>query len=202
LLALLRPVVTTTERRSFSRKSIELAREVGDTASLGVSTANLGELAFQRGEYSNAEGLFRTAHGLFTDLQHAGGLAYVFHHLALVKLAQSEYEEALEYLGDALRSGHARGDVEIMAYCLGAAASVALGQQDAERAALLLGAAESMRRRIGIALSPKDQRENEAARAASRDTLGSRAFEEAWANGAEMTSDEAVACVLGEVRST
>jgi hypothetical protein len=79
--------------------------------------------------------------------------------------------------------------------CLAAFARLALVEGDGERAALLAGAAEGLRRRVGLrALMLLRQGEAELV-AQVRRALGADRFEEVFAAGARRTQQEAVAAV-------
>jgi hypothetical protein len=70
-----------------------------------------------------------------------------------------------------------------------------VGGGDAERAALLAGAAEGLRRRVGLRAWPL-QRQGEAELVAQiRQALGPDRFEEVFAVGARLNQQEAVAAV-------
>jgi hypothetical protein len=69
---------------------------------------------------------------------------------------------------------------------------VALGRGDAERAALLLGAADATRERVGVAPVGAERLEAELARRAARSQLGEPAFQTATAAGRGQDADEAL----------
>jgi hypothetical protein len=64
------------------------------------------------------------------------------------------------------------------------------------RAARLYGAAEALREAIPAPLPPADPADHERQAAATRDTLGKKAFAAAWAAGRQMTMEQAVAYAL------
>jgi hypothetical protein len=79
--------------------------------------------------------------------------------------------------------------------CLAAFARLALVEGDAERAALLAGAAEGLRRRVGLrSLVVLRQGEAELVGQVGQ-ALGADRFEEVFAAGARLTQQEAVAAV-------
>ena len=79
-----------------------------------------------------------------------------------------------------------------MTLCLTAFAQLAFVEGDGERAALLAGAAEDLRRRVGLrALILLRQGEAELLDQI-RQTLGADRFDQAFAAGAQLTQQEAV----------
>jgi hypothetical protein len=79
--------------------------------------------------------------------------------------------------------------------CLAAFAQLALVEGDLERAALLAGAAEGLRRRVGLRAWPLQRRGEAELVAQIRQALGADRFEEVVAAGARLNRREAVAAV-------
>jgi hypothetical protein len=79
--------------------------------------------------------------------------------------------------------------------CLTAFAQLAFAEGDGERAALLAGAAEGLRRRVGLRAWPLQRRPEAELVAQIRQALGGDRFEEVFAAGARLTQQEAVAAV-------
>jgi hypothetical protein len=72
---------------------------------------------------------------------------------------------------------------------------LALAEGDAERAALLAGAAEGLRRRVGRRAWPSLRRGEAEVVAQVREALGAGRFDKAFAAGARLNLGEAVAAV-------
>ena len=114
---------------------------------------------------------------------------------ARIKIAQGQFEEAeqdaYEALGVAESIG-ARLSVPDIFDCL---AALACGAGDHREAARLFGATESMRRQMGAARFKVYDADCAVAVADLREALGDNEFEEAWAEGAALSLDEAIAYV-------
>jgi hypothetical protein len=78
---------------------------------------------------------------------------------------------------------------------LPAFARLALVEGDAERAALLVGPAEGLRRRVGLRAWPMLRPEEAELVAQIRQAVGADRFEEVFAAGARLSRREAVAAV-------
>jgi hypothetical protein len=76
-------------------------------------------------------------------------------------------------------------------------AQLALVQGDAERVALLAGAAEGLRRRVGLRAWPSHRRAEAALVDQIRQALGADRFDQAFAAGARLNQREAVDVVRG-----
>jgi hypothetical protein len=79
--------------------------------------------------------------------------------------------------------------------CLAAFARLAFAEGDPDRAALLAGAAEGLRRRAGRRAWPSFRREEAEVVAQVRGALGANRFDEAFAAGSRLNLREAVAAV-------
>jgi predicted ATPase/class 3 adenylate cyclase/DNA-binding CsgD family transcriptional regulator len=114
---------------------------------------------------------------------------------ARVKIAQGQVEEAEQDAYEALgiaESIDAHLSVPDIFDCL---ATLACGVGDHREAARLFGAAESMRRQMGAARFKVYDADYDAAVANLREAMGNNDFETAWAEGAALSADEAIAYV-------
>ena len=80
-----------------------------------------------------------------------------------------------------------------MTLCLAAFAQLALVEGDPERAALLAGAADGLRRRVGLQAWPLLRREEAELAAQVRQALGEDRFDQVFAAGSRLSQREAVA---------
>jgi DNA-binding CsgD family transcriptional regulator len=114
---------------------------------------------------------------------------------ARVKIAQEQPEEAEQDAYEALgiaESLDARLSVPDIFDCL---ATLAWGAGNHREAARLFGATESMRPQMGVARFKVYEADYEDAVANVRQALGDKDFETAWAEGAALSADEAIAYV-------
>jgi predicted ATPase/DNA-binding CsgD family transcriptional regulator len=112
---------------------------------------------------------------------------------ARVAIAQGDPDQAERDAHDALaRAADLRTDLFIpdILECLGTLAVDAGSHREAAR---LLGATEATRQRIGAVRFKIYDSAYEASVAAVRDTLGEKDFEAAWAEGAALSTEEAIA---------
>ena len=104
-------------------------------------------------------------------------------------------DEARALLDEALERSLAARSTPFVTLCLAAYAQVAFAEGDPERAALLEGAAEGLRRRVGLAAWPHLRRVEADLVAQVRQKLGSDHFDRAFSVGSGLTQWEAVAIV-------
>ncbi|HXZ69447.1 MAG TPA: hypothetical protein VEH31_01080, partial [Streptosporangiaceae bacterium] len=85
--------------------------------------------------------------------------------------------------------------VQYVSQCLAAFARLAVAEGDAEQAALLAGAAQGLRHRVGLHAWPTLRRGETELVAQGRQTLGADRFDQAFAAGSGLSQREAVAAV-------
>ena len=113
--------------------------------------------------------------------------------LGALALVQGRLEDAQASLEEALELSLAARSTQLVALCLAGFAWLASVEGNAERAALLAGAAEGLRRRVGLRAWPLHRRAEAALVAQIRQALGGDRFDQAFATGAQLSQREAVA---------
>ncbi|MDQ4058597.1 MAG: hypothetical protein M3124_05685, partial [Actinomycetota bacterium] len=88
------------------------------------------------------------------------------------------------------------GDLDGVAEAIEGLAGLAVAEERFVRAARLGGAADSLRRTLGIPLPEVDRVRLDGWLEEPRDRLGGEDFNAAWAEGAGMTTEQAIAYAL------
>jgi predicted ATPase/class 3 adenylate cyclase len=178
------------------RAAAELARTGGFVWFLGVATGNLGDLLTEQGDYAQARACFEESLRLFRELgderkvvEHTVNLGFLAAREGRSAEAEALLREGLEYAGPLV-------DKELTIWCLGELAARAVSTGDAERAARLTGAIETLRDETGHAALPEEQRVSEQTRSALVSELGQERLAIALAIGRELTFEQAVAYAL------
>jgi hypothetical protein len=104
-------------------------------------------------------------------------------------------EDARALLNEALDLSLAAHSTHGVTLCLAGFAELALVEGDAERAALVAGAAEGLRRRVGLQTWPLLRREEAELVAQVRQALGADRFDQVYAAGSRLSQQEAVTAV-------
>jgi predicted ATPase len=115
--------------------------------------------------------------------------------LGILDVAQRRPEQARALLDEALDLGVAARSVQFVAQCLAAFARLAVAEDDPEQAALLEGAAQGLRQRVGLHAWPMLRRGEAGLMAQGRQRLGADRFDQAFAAGSGLSQREAVAAV-------
>jgi predicted ATPase len=160
---------------------------------VAVLTAGLVETAM--GSHDAALGHLREARTLAGRFDHAGLSAWSQVQLGILALVRGQLEEARALLDEGLELSLATRSTRNVTLCLTAFAQLAFVEGDGERAALLAGAAEGLRQRVGLRAWPL-QRQGEAQMVAQiRQALGVDRFDQGFAAGTRLNRREAVAAV-------
>ena len=147
------------------------------------------------GRPEDALGHLREARALAERFDHAGLSAWSQVQLGILALARGRPEEARALLDEGLELSLATHSTRNVTLCLTAFAQLAFVQGDGERAALLAGAAEGLRQRVGLRAWPL-QRQGEAQLVAQiRQALGADRFDQEFAAGVRLNRQQAIAAV-------
>jgi predicted ATPase len=169
---------------------LPLLRKQGNPSRLAVALGNLGTIAHMRGEAATAVDYYEQAIDASRGAGDEDGVAVNLHNLARSELALARSERAREALCGSLAIARRLGYREVIAYCLGGFAELATVEEDATRAATLLGASEGLFSDIGAILSPDEAEAQERVTKYIVDALGAERAGELRAEGAASTLDE------------
>jgi hypothetical protein len=165
---------------------------------MGNAQRALGRVALFQGDHERARAAFMADLAASRAVGDVGGVATALDLLGSVALAQGDYAGAGAYFRERLAEDRRLGKRDDSDELLEKLATVAVVQGQPARAARLLGAAETARRRDGVERRRSEQARYEETEAAARAALGAAAFAAAWAAGEAMTLDETAAYVLAD----
>ncbi len=182
-----------SEAEALTQEALVLFQEVGDEPGLGLVYNSIGERARLSGEDAVARRAYEESLAIAERTGDTRRQYYVLFNLAFVAQHEGDHHEAIRLL---LRSLALCLDIgvqtDVAQELLAFAGSLgALGEPI--RAAHLFGAAYTYLEHSGAMIDPSDQPEHDRNIAFVRAQLGEAAFEAAWAEGQEMTLDQAVA---------
>jgi predicted ATPase len=115
--------------------------------------------------------------------------------LGILDVLRAGLDEARALLEEALDLSLAARNTQFVTLCLAGYAWLAFADGDPERAARLEGAAEGLRRRVGLQAWPQMRRVEADLAAQARQRLGAARFDQAFAAGSGLTQQKAVAIV-------
>jgi tetratricopeptide (TPR) repeat protein len=195
-MAWIAPVVNDFDRALREASvSLEQLRDQDEPFWTALAEFTLGFLETAVGHYDDAIGHLTVGRDLGERLGNAWIAAGPRVQLGTVAVAQGRLEDARALLEEGLNfSLEARGTHGVT-LCLAAFAGLAVVEGAPERAALLAGAAEGLRRRVGLRAWPLHRRAEAALMDQIRQALGAGRFDQAFAAGHQLNQRDAVAVV-------
>ncbi|MGH3918774.1 MAG: LuxR C-terminal-related transcriptional regulator [Pseudonocardiaceae bacterium] len=175
--------------------AVEAERLSGSAYQLSLHLVVLGILDLIEGNLDAARGHAEEALEVARRLGSGFTQANAECLLGRLALAASEATEAERYVHDALGRLVAKGFAIAVPECLDVLAAVAAAQESFEEAARLLGAASTGRQRLGIVRFPPEPQFWAAVEHTTREALGPDGYHAAFAAGAALETDDAVAYV-------
>ncbi len=121
--------------------------------------------------------------------------------LGIMAVLRGSLDEARVLLDEALDLSVAARSTPFVTLCLSGYAQLASAEGDPDRAALLEGAADGLRRRVGLPAWPHLRRVEADLLAQVRHRLGTSQFDQAFSAGTGLTQREAVAIVRDQRNS-
>ncbi|MGH4006590.1 MAG: LuxR C-terminal-related transcriptional regulator [Pseudonocardiaceae bacterium] len=183
------------EAREHLKAAVEAERRSGAVYMLTWHLALLGTLDRMDGNLDAAHCHAEEALEVARQLGSGWMQANVERLLGCLALAAGEATEAERYVHDALGRLIVKGFALDIPECLDVLAAVAATQDSFEEAARLLGAAAAGRQRLGIVRFPLEPDFWATVEGTTREALGDDLYETAFAAGAALGIDEAVAYV-------
>jgi predicted ATPase len=181
----------TTAARDLLDQSLALQREAGNEGELATVLSNIGILAIHDEEWEYAAGLYQQSLELFARAGDTLGMARAMLNLSDVRLHTRELDEARSLLEQSLKMFEQLGmrwDIAYVIENLGGVAAYAGRPADAAR---LIGAADRAREELGTPLPEGEKVAYNRYVAAAKEALGDEGFRAAWAEGRDMTLEEA-----------
>jgi predicted ATPase/DNA-binding SARP family transcriptional activator/class 3 adenylate cyclase len=177
------------QAQALGERSLTLRRSLGDPHLIATSANTLGLSAMRVGDLGTAERAFEECLELARAIGEKVLTAAALCALGEIALSRREPALAAERLLEALRLYQELGDERDCAECLHALGGVAAAQGNALDAARLWGAAEALRARRAVALTPEEKMVDERFSSAVADELGADAFARARSEGRSLDLD-------------
>lgn len=162
---------------------------------MALARSGLALAARRQGDYGRARELHREALSYYREAGFAAEVAHSLASLGYVEELRGDLAAAQARHRESLRLARDLPDQRTLAFVLEGLACVAAARQQPERAAALLGAAESIRTRAGAPLPPQERVDVQRAAEAAVGALGLETFSAELERGRRMSIEEA--CELG-----
>jgi predicted ATPase/DNA-binding SARP family transcriptional activator len=178
--------------RAAYEEAAELQQRTGSTRNLAITLENLGCLALLQDDVRGAIAFLEEAHVVGRSTGDSQVLAATLISLSRGLLVSGSSAKARPRLRESLELLTEVGWVEGTAECLELLA-LADARAKADRAVLLLGAADQLRARIGTERHELEQRSYDTAAGRAREQLGAAAYKAGMTRGAAMPLPDVLA---------
>jgi predicted ATPase len=172
---------------------LEELRSQDEPVYTAIAASYAGSLEMTLGYYDDALRDLREARDLAVQCGADWLLAASPVQLGILAVLRGRFDEARPLLDEALDRSLAIRRTLFVSLCLTAYAQLALAEGDPQRAAQLKGAADGLRRRVGLSAWPFLRRMEADLVAEIRDRLGGSQFDQAFQAGSRLTQQQAVA---------
>ncbi|HEX8862354.1 MAG TPA: tetratricopeptide repeat protein, partial [Actinomycetes bacterium] len=186
--------------RASREASASLEEFQGQDELLGTASAalTLGSLETALGRYDDALRHLREGDELAERFRNPWLSATSRAQLGTLALTRGRLDEARGLFDEGLDQSLAAHSTQLVSLCLAGFARLAWMEGDADWAALLAGAADGLRRRVGLQAWPMIRRGEAELAAQIREALGAERFAEVFAAGTRLDRPEAVAAAHGD----
>jgi predicted ATPase/class 3 adenylate cyclase len=186
------------QAKGLYEEGLALSRELNGAELLGAYLINLGYESLLEGEPERATALNEEAAELYRKRGLRDGLQYALDNLGWATLLRGDYERAETLHKQSLTVSQDLGDKLIASESLEGLACTAGAQGEAERSAILFGAAAGLREAEGYQQAPRDLSLREPYLAAARSLVDEAAWSAAREKGRSMEFEDAVVYALEE----
>ncbi|HEX9987493.1 MAG TPA: tetratricopeptide repeat protein [Chloroflexia bacterium] len=171
------------QAHEYHKQALALFQELGDQARITVALNNLGVVAERQGDYEQAQHYYRQSLDMARNMGDTEGSAWALDNLGNLAYLQGDYIQALHLHKESLAMFRALGDKQGIAVCLEHLAGALGALAQADIAAWLYGAAETLREATGSVMHAAYRTGYERRVTTARAFSNDGAWEEAWRRG-------------------
>jgi predicted ATPase len=171
----------------------------GGAATSAMRAGSLADLAMRRGDYTRAIALNEESLALFRKLERDDGTSWALYQLAFCLSRVGRHEEALSFAGQALTLTQRIGEVESLIWLFVLIGSLEVQRMEFEAGAMLLGAADALRERVGLALTGAEADLHRETIAQLRGAVGGERYDALHSDGRTMSGGDAVQYALNSL---
>jgi tetratricopeptide (TPR) repeat protein len=182
---------------AYAEEAIELTTKGGYRWGNSMTVFGLGFMARSLGDFEQARSRFRASLPVFIELGDKHRINMVQSELAHIERLQGHYQQASELYRETILEWQRLGHRAAIAHQLECFGFIAKAQGEVERTVRLFGAAEALREKINIAMTPQERDEYERAIADLKSNLDEKQYTSLWAEGRSMTMEQAIQITLG-----
>ena len=187
--------------RAYLEEAIAAADPVAGF-SLGWSLAYLGDICLFQDDREQAGRMYEQSVARLRELENRAFLAYPLRRLADLALDHMDHESAVSLCRESLKLNMEGGDERAILASLVGFAAIASARGQVESAVRLLAAVRSLLGATSASLLTADQQAYDRNLALLRPQLDGTSFDIAWAEGSELTMEQAIELALAEPKGS
>ena len=180
----------------YGEEGVALVQQSGDRWASTMALLGMAMTATFLEDYAEARARFSTLGPRFAELGDRHRMNMVKSELAHLDRYEGQLEKAEAAYRDTILEWKRLGHRAAVAHQLECFASLAQAREDGGRAARLYGAAEALRQKIVIPMTPKEKTEYDTQIANLRAGMDEKGFAAAWAEGHAMNMEQAITNAL------
>ncbi|MFN8596788.1 MAG: tetratricopeptide repeat protein [Anaerolineae bacterium] len=184
--------------QTLLQETLALGRAIHDELIVASTLTNLGLLAYLQNDYGRAATHYEEARLRWQTLKHDWGEGQVLVGLGRLACDQGDLVRAAHWLREGLQLYQRLHHLEGLADSFEGLAALAARQSNTPLAVQRLALAARLRTQVHVPPLPPQQAQIDRLTTAARATLGDAAFDRAWAVGATLELDMAVAEALSD----
>jgi predicted ATPase/DNA-binding SARP family transcriptional activator len=173
------------------QESLNIRREIGDKRGIAASLHNLSMMNLENGEFVQAEELVNESLALFQEVNDLRNIAANHQLLGYIMYELGNIEQSEEFFRKSLLTMKDLGQRNDIIECLEGLAGVAAHLNQSQRAARLLGAAQSQRNIINIPVARYNEARYQQIVEKVRNQLDHQTLENYLTEGRSMSLEEA-----------
>lgn len=182
----------TDDARALYEETLPIWRGLRHKSGLVDALRGLGDVARLERDHARSEELLTESLAVCREMGAGEREARALQSLAALAAIRGAPTDAIARYREALALWAEMDQLHGIAICLRGLGQVAVLEGELERAARMLGAADTLMRRVGAAVPPCDREDLEAAMEAARAELGADRFDAALIIGGALSVEESV----------
>ena len=184
------------QAKALSEEGLQLSLEIPLEWNVAETLTTLGDIARVKGDYQVASTYYGESNDIWERLGNQRERGYLLWSRGWLARLQDYHKQATDFFNEGLILWREVGDQRHIAECLEGLAGVDIDLGETELAAQLMGKAAMIREETKSPLPPVDRANYDQDIVSMRSQLGESNFQKAWAEGRELTMEQAIDLAL------
>jgi len=176
----------------YQQRASELLKEYGNRWTYGINMFGFGNLYSHFGEFDKAREHFNIAMEAMKEIGSTRNVVMINSDLAHILRREGKLDEALAAYRETIKEWQRIGHRAAIAHQLECMAFIAKSMEDPDKALMLFGAAEEIRKKIRIDMTAQEREVYEKEVADLKSNIDEKTFSSRWKEGRSLTVEKAV----------